>query len=76
MGKNPKTIPGFVTLGDDAYVGVDQVKKYQERLVVLQLEMMQAKTHLQRAASLAAHWKINAEFERMLAEMIAEARTG
>jgi hypothetical protein len=37
-------------------------------------ELGEARIYIQRAAALAAHWGLQDELERMLAEMIVEAK--
>ncbi|WOH80909.1 hypothetical protein RX327_35080 [Bradyrhizobium sp. BEA-2-5] len=74
MTKKPNTIPAFVQLDEDTFAGVDDIKTQKDRLRAVQTELGEARTHIQRAAALAAHWGLQEEFERMVAEMIVEAQ--
>ena len=71
--KSERTVPAFVRVGD-AYASVDDIKTDAKKLKMLQSELAEARLTILRAGSLAHHWGLEENFERMLAELIVEAR--
>lgn len=72
--KKQRSVPGYVPVGGDAFASVETIKTDAEKLQVLRSELAGATLTIHRAASLAAYWGLQENFEHMLAEMIVEAQ--